>query len=219
MAMVAPRSGPDPVLDKNSFMASTYHPVHRAQRVWRYGAAMLAVVAMLSGCTPTRSQPESSPTPTPGVPLHTPSTSATIETDVAAVQEAVAAYRGMWDAYMRVLAAPDPDSPDLARYAAGGALMTLVNGVRMAEDQGLKGEGTFTVSPRVTEITPTSGPTKIGISDCVDTSRSRIVRASPGPPYSDPPGGRRLCLATVEQQADGSWKVTSFGLHEVGTCT
>ncbi|MEJ3741730.1 hypothetical protein WEI85_00310 [Actinomycetes bacterium KLBMP 9797] len=120
---------------------------------------------------------------------------------------------------MRVLGAPDPDSPDLARYATGTALKTLTDGVRDVRDQGLKGEGKFVLSPRVTEVAPASAPTKISIRDCVDTKQSRIVRASPGPPYSDKPGGPRLCQATVERQSDGSWKVTSFGLHEVGTCT
>jgi hypothetical protein len=91
--------------------------------------------------------------------------------------------------------------------------------VRDVRDQGLKGEGRFVVSPQVTEIAPASAPTKVGIRDCVDTAQSRIVRASPGPRYSDKPGGRRLCQATVQRQGDGSWKVTSFGLHEVGSCT
>ncbi|BCB74497.1 hypothetical protein GCM10022251_74180 [Phytohabitans flavus] len=134
------------------------------------------------------------------------------------MKAAVGAYRGMWDAYMRVLVAPDPDSPELARYATADALQTLRNGVRQVRDQGLKGEGKFVLSPHVTELAPASTPTKIEIKDCVNTAKSRIVRASPGPAYSDKPGGPSLCLATVERQTDGSWKVTSFGLHEVGTC-
>jgi hypothetical protein len=134
------------------------------------------------------------------------------------VQGAVAAYRGMWDAYMRVLANPDPNNPELARHATGNALKTLTDGVRDVRDKGLKGEGKFTLSPQVTEIAPTTSPTKIGIRDCVNTAESRIVRASPGPAYSDKPGGRRLCIATVDRQGDGAWKVTSFGLHEVGSC-
>ncbi|GAA0919054.1 hypothetical protein Vau01_096260 [Virgisporangium aurantiacum] len=135
------------------------------------------------------------------------------------MRDAVAAYRGMWDAYVRVLASPDPDSPELARYATGNALKTLTGGVRDVRDQGLKGEGEFTLAPRVTEVAPTTSPTKVGIRDCLDDSKARIVRASPGPAYSDKPGGQRLCLATVERQGDGAWKVTSFGLHEVGSCT
>ncbi len=138
--------------------------------------------------------------------------------DASAVQAAVSAYRGMWDAYMRVLATPDLDSPELAHYATGDALKTLVDGVGDVRDQGLRGEGQFVLTPRVVEIAPAKAPTKIGIRDCVNTAKSRIVRASPGTAYSDKPGGRRQCLATVALQGDGSWRVTSFGLHEVGSC-
>src|SRR5262249_42443348 len=163
--------------------------------------------------------PSSAGTPTPAVSLPATSPAPTSTDPAVAVQQGVAAYRGMWDAYLKVLGAPDPDSPELARYATGLALTILVDGVRKVRDQGLKGEGTFIVSPQVTEIAPASAPTKISIRDCMNTAQSRIVRASPGPPYSDTPGGRQLCLASVQRQGDGSWKVTSFGLHEVGTCT
>ena len=182
---------------------------------WAVPLAILAVTAGLAGCS-SRKAPET--TPSPPISLQAPS-SAPANPDGAAVQDAVAAYRGMWDAYMLVLGAPDPDSPELARYAAGNALKALSDGVRDVRDKGLKGEGSFALKPQVTEIAPATSPTKIGIRDCFDDSKARIVRASPGPAYSDKPGGRRLCVATVERQADGAWKVTSFGLHEVGTCT
>lgn len=182
---------------------------------WAMALVMLAAAAGLASCT-SEGSPEATPSPT--ISLNAPS-STPVSSDAAAVQSAVASYRGMWDAYMRVLAAPDPDSPELSRYAAGNALKTLADGVRDVRDKGLKGEGTFALSPRVTEVAPATSPTKIGVRDCLDDSGARIVRASPGPAYSDKPGGRRQCLATVERQGDGSWKVTSFGLQEVGSCT
>lgn len=183
---------------------------------WSRRLLFVAVAVTLAACDSASSEPDPSPIPhvSPGSPLPAVST----DPD-SAVQAADQAYRGMWDAYLRVLAAPDPDSPELARYAAGNALKTLSDGVRDVRDQGLKGEGEFILSPQVTEVVPADAPNKISIRDCVDTKPSRIVRASPGPTYSDKPGGRRLCLATVQRQSDGSWKVTSFGLREVGTCT
>ncbi len=185
---------------------------------WARRLAVFGLALAVAGCTPKPGAPKS--TPTPDVSLRPPSSSAaSTDPNVAAVQNAVAAYRGMWDAYMRVLAAPDPDNPELARYATGAALKTLTDGVRDVRDKGLKGEGAFILSPQVTEVAPASAPTKVGIRDCLNTAQSRIVRASPGPAYSDKPGGRRQCIATVERQADGAWKVTSFGLHEVGSCT
>jgi hypothetical protein len=182
-----------------------------ARLSWRMPLLVGAVV--LASCTSDPEPPRSSPTPS----LRPPSATPTTATGPAAVQDAVAAYRGMWDAYLRALAVPDPARPELARYAAGNALQTLVSGVREVKDRGLKGEGAFKTAPRVTDVAPASAPTKVGIRDCFDDSDARIVRASPGPAHSDPPGGRRLCIASVERQADGAWKVTSFGLRAVGT--
>jgi hypothetical protein len=191
---------------------------------WRYlvtareriaAALFLVFTTVVAGCQTDSPEPRQSPS----LPVTLPASSPAAPNAGDAPQAAVAAYRGMWAAYMGVLGAPDPDSPELARYAAGDALSTLVDGVREVRNNGLKGEGEFSLAPRVTEVAPATSPTKVGIRDCLDDSQAQIVRASPGPAYNDKPGGRRLCLATVERQSDGAWKVTSFGLHEVGSCT
>ncbi len=105
-----------------------------------------------------------------------------------------------------------------AAYATGNALKTLTSGLQSVKGQGLKGTGAVVVAPKVTAVSPASAPTDVSLSDCMDTSGTHIVRASPGPPYSDSPGGRRLATATVQRQGDGSWKVTDFGIRGVGTC-
>ena len=189
---------------------------HGGGRARRLGA--LALLALVCGCTTAPSTSEPSPPPTGATSPESPMTSSPADPKVA-VAEAVAAYRGMWAAFNTAMSIPDPELPDLRRYATANALTSLTVGVRSTKDRGLKGTGTFVVSPNVTEITPVGDPAKIGIRDCVDTSRSRLVRAVPGPSYSDSPGGRRLCLAEVQRQPDGSWKVTGFGLRAVGTCT
>lgn len=124
----------------------------------------------------------------------------------------------MWKAYQEALAIPDPTYPDLDRYATGKALDTLAKGLQSVKDQGLKGTGAITPSPQITSAAPATAPTDIEITDCLDTTTSHIVRASPGPAYSDPPGGHRRTLATVKRQPDGGWKVDSFGVQAVGTC-
>jgi hypothetical protein len=185
------------------------------QRVGR--CAAVALVLVLAGCTP---RPAPSPSAaTPPVSLRSPSPPPSpTDPRVGAVQTAVAAYRGMWQAYETVAQNPDPTQPELTRYAASTALQTITTGLKSLKDQGLKGTGSVVHSPQVTQISPVDAPTEIAISDCMDTSASRIVRAGPGPAYSDSTGGRRLCFATVQRQNDGSWKVTSFGVRAVGTC-
>lgn len=175
---------------------------------------VLIIPLCLIACS--RSAPEARHSSAPSASLRPPSPTTPA---ASSTQGAVVAYQGMWNAYLDALRNPDPHDPALARYATGAALKTLVAGVREVQDKGLKGEGEFILKPRIEEMEPASVPTKVRIRDCLDTAQSRIVRASHGPAYYDKPGGRRLCIATVERQRDGSWKVISFGLHEVGSCS
>jgi hypothetical protein len=170
----------------------------------------LAVTACRSGGAPQ-------PSPSPSLTLSAPSPSP-VDSAVAAVQAAVGAYQNMWVAYNTAVQVPDPNDPNLVKYASGTALKNLVNGLQSIKSQGLKGTGSVVTNPKVTAVSPTSAPTDVSLSDCLDTSGTHIVRAGPGPAYSDSPGGRRLTTATVQRQSDGSWKVTDFGIRGVGTC-
>jgi hypothetical protein len=123
----------------------------------------------------------------------------------------------MWRAYNTALSIPDPKHPDLARYADGEALSLLSTGIQETKDDGLRGTGDAKLAPEVTSAAPVDAPTTVEVSDCIDSSRTKLVRASPGPPYSDSPGGLRRATATVSWQP-GGWKVTRFVVQEVGTC-
>lgn len=127
------------------------------------------------------------------------------------------AYRGMWQAYQEAIAIPDPEYPELARYAQDSALEVLVNGLRSVQEQGLVGTGDVELNPRVTALILASTPPRTEIEDCMDTSGSRLVKQD-GSPYEDNPGGRRLATATAVQLADGTWKISGFAVRDVGTC-
>jgi hypothetical protein len=184
---------------------------------WILPLAALVSTMATAGCAGDPSVAVTAP-PTPPAVATPVATTTPPDPDVAAVAQAVIAYRQMWHAYDIALAVPDPNSPDLARYAASSALNVLTQGLNTAKSQGIKGTGSITVYPQVSEITPAKSPTKVGITDCLDTANSHLVRAGAGPTFNDTPGGRRLCLATVQRQPDG-WKVTDFGVRAVGTCT
>ncbi|MEV6932226.1 hypothetical protein AB0M46_48125 [Dactylosporangium sp. NPDC051485] len=180
------------------------------------GSVLLCLAA---GCS---TQKPAAPV-TPAAPSSAAAASSAAASDdpaaaAAAGRGALDAYRGMWRAYVAALTTPDPASPDLAKYATGDALKTLTAGIQSVKDQGLKGTGNVALAPKITAVTPTTAPTEIEITDCLDDSASQLVRASPGPAYSDEPGGRRLTKATVNRQADGTWKVSGFGAQQVGTC-
>jgi hypothetical protein len=124
----------------------------------------------------------------------------------------------MWKAYQDALAIPDPAFPDLAKHATGKALTTLTKGLQSVKDQGLKGIGSIVVTPKITGFSPANAPTNVEITDCLDDADSHIVRAGPGSPYNDKPGGRHRTTAAVDRQSDGTWKVSDFGVREVGSC-
>lgn len=185
---------------------------------WREGLFVVVVLTMLAaGCTSKTTPSESASAPAVSLPMSAPSRSPA-DVRAAAVQAAVAAYRGMWQAYNAAIEVPDPNNADLARYATGNALSGLVATLTSVKKQGLKGTGQLVLSPHVTGISPINEPATISVQDCFDDSGTHVVAASPGASYHDTPGGRRICVATVERQPDGTWKVTKFTLQGVGSC-
>lgn len=132
-------------------------------------------------------------------------------------QQAIDAYIGMQRAYLKATETADPNHPDLARYASGRALDVLRTGLESIRDRGLRGRGEATFRPKIESLEPADKPTKIGIRDCMDTSRTELYKAN-GDPYRDEPGGNCLVIATVEI-VNGAWKVTGFGVQKVGSCT
>lgn len=186
-------------------------------RAARRRAALLPaalVIVSLSGCGSSPASHEPAPV---SLPPFTHSSAASQDA-AAAGRNALDSYRGMWQAYQEALQVPDPGSSELARYATGDALDTLIKGLQSVKDQGLKGTGTVSLAPEITSVSPAAAPTEIDVTDCMDSSDSRLVRVSPGPTYDDSPGGHRRVLATVRRQPDDSWKVSNFGAQAVGTC-
>ncbi|MBT8228010.1 MAG: hypothetical protein HKP61_13395 [Dactylosporangium sp.] len=176
----------------------------------------LAGTVTMAGCS---SDPKEQPTPTPSVTLDASSAHASPTSPrQAAEQAALTAYRNMLKAYTDAGRTSDPQHPDLARYAAENALQVLVVGLESAKKDGLVTEGDMVASPEVADLQPPEMPTQASIRDCLDTTNSHLVKASPGgSPFTDTPGGRRRVTATVKV-LDGQWKVTTFYPYEVGTC-
>jgi hypothetical protein len=123
----------------------------------------------------------------------------------------------MWTAYQSAASTANPDDPALATYATGTALTTLTNGLKSIRDRGLVAKGQFVLTPQVTLLEPADAPKKIEITDCAD-STSFLLYRSTGELADDDPGGRRRILATAQDIGEGTWKVVSFGVREVGTC-
>jgi hypothetical protein len=124
----------------------------------------------------------------------------------------------MWDDMAVASEASDWQDPRLGQHATGTALTNITRGLYADKANGLITKGRPKNSPQVTFVEPPAVPNKVIIADCGDDSHWQHYRADTGQPANDGPSGRRQINAVVERQQDGAWRVTDFGIHEVGTC-
>lgn len=180
------------------------------------GAGALAAVAAACG-SGTISGHSVSGTPRTTPPTTIAPTSASSPGGVA-TRAAVTAYIGMWNDFAAAAAKSDWRSPKLGQYATGLALSTLSRGLYADHASGLVSKGNPTHDVHVSSADPATDPTTVVVSDCSDSTHALKYHVRTGRPANDAPGGRRLIMAIVREQPDGSWKVVDFGVHQVGTC-
>lgn len=169
---------------------------------------LLAGGALLMGaCDQASTQGTSSPDGTSVVQAANP-----------ARANAVSAYRAMWDGFAVAGTTADSGSELLGQHAAGAALDKLKRSLQSDREKGLVTRGKPVLDPKVSAADPADDPRKITITDCGDSTNWLKYRKDSGMLANDVPGGRRLIKASVEKQADGTWKVSDYGVHEVGSC-
>jgi hypothetical protein len=179
-------------------------------RAFRWLTLTVAAAAALAACNS-----QGAPDPivsSPPVLLPVPTESA------PPAEAALAAYRGMWQTYAKAGATADPAEPSLATYASGDALQVLQSGLEELRREGHVIKGAYISDPKVVEESPSTEPTTLTISDCIDTRDFLIYDAKTGALADDEPGGRRAVVAASGQGVDGRWTITEFGVQEVGSC-
>jgi hypothetical protein len=183
-------------------------------------ATVLVVTLFVSGIGGCKSgsqaaNPSGDSAPTSPTSIAPPSSASPADTAKAA---ALNAYDGMWRTFVTAAATADWQSSKLGDHATGIALTKLTRGLHSDHERGVvtKGEPTHTVV--VSTIEPQTNPVRVVLSDCSDSSGALKYRADNGQLVDNAAGGRRLINGVVERQADGAWKVSDFGVHEVGTC-
>lgn len=167
--------------------------------------------AMISACGSTPVTPASS--------THTSSSpSAAAAPAESARDKAINAYRQMWRDFAAAGKTSDWQSPKLSHHATGTALNKLSQSLYGDSYRGIVTKGEPILNPRVSTVEQPENPQKIIIADCGDSTNWLKYRADNGVLADDKPGGRHLINSTVEKQVDGSWKVSDYGVHEVGSC-
>src|SRR5262249_33341362 len=99
-----------------------------------------ATAVVLAACGPGSREPAPSSPPATSATSSAPSSAS----PTAGAPTALDAYRGMWKAYVDAIHIPDPNYPDLARYAQGDALAVFVKGLTSVQRDGLVGQGDVT---------------------------------------------------------------------------
>jgi hypothetical protein len=174
------------------------------------GLAMLAAAACSS---------RTSSTPDGAIGTTTPANTTTSHLSAAdsARQQAAAAYTGMWQQMAKADETADWQSPELAKYATGDALLVINRSLYTDHVNGLVSTGAPTSNPQVTKMEPPIDPTTVTVSDCGNDAQW-VKHKVDGSSYVDPPGGRRSITAEVKKQTDGTWRVTRFAVEGVGSC-
>jgi hypothetical protein len=169
----------------------------------------VALAVIVTGCGHDK------PVRTSGTPSGTSSRTPSASASGVAKDDALAAYRGMWNAYVEAAKTSDPDAPALRTYASDDALKLIVGALVTNRAQKKVVRGDLKIDPRATVTLAASAPTAT-VTDCVDSTRWLEYKASGGL-WDDKSGGKHRTTATVKSR-NGSWKVTSFTLEGSGTC-
>jgi hypothetical protein len=186
----------------------------RTIRIWVAVMTVTAVTACVSHPAKTTAAPAPSAHSAAASP--SPSPMASMEVEQAQVEAAIAAYRGLWNAYVANLSHPNPNDPALRQYASGDALKVFVSGLTSVKNQGLAGKGTLVLNPKQNDIELQDSSPLVGIGDCMDTAATHLYKID-GSSYHDTPGGHRRVAAQVRLIA-GVWKVTEIAVYGVGSC-
>jgi hypothetical protein len=197
-----------------------------ARGVAGYGARLVgmmvasATMLVLVSCSAHPDSDSRRNTPAPLASQTPPSATSTsvVSTMDIDEREALVSYRGMWRDFVTAGRTSDWQSAELGQHATGIALQNMSRGLYADYRNGVVTKGQPILNPAVSSVEPATGPTKVVITDCGDSTHFLKYDARTGRPVDDKPGGRQRINAVVGRQPDGSWKVTDYGVHEVGSC-
>src|SRR5688572_23417041 len=120
------------------------------------GVLLVASVLMGAGCSPSKSKDPQTKAPVP-------STSPSLGPRGIAERDALAAYRGMWNAFVEAGKTSDPDAPDVRKYSSDQALRLIVSSLYADREQSKVTKGELVLNPSVTEVKPVEAPTEVTV--------------------------------------------------------
>jgi hypothetical protein len=155
------------------------------------------------------------PAPVPSASAHGGLTTASRK--AMAEADAVAAYDGMWQAMAKAGEVPDPDAPEVRQYATGDALARVIGALVNYRENGQVTRGKPVSHASATSAKPADDPTEVTVDDCGDSTSWTTHNKATGAQISPDPRGRRHITAVVKK-VDGTWKVATFDIGDIGSC-
>jgi hypothetical protein len=128
----------------------------------------------------------------------------------------LAAYTGMWQAFVVSARTSDYQPGPLQPYAEGTALTLLTHALYVNHQQNVVIRGAPVLHPQVTQMTPASSPDSARVIDCTD-GRHWLEYSTSGRSVPGAPAGRHRVYAWL-RLFSGVWKVTYVVVEKPGTC-
>ena len=173
-------------------------------------AAIVASCCVAAGCARSPA----------GHGMASPSTSASARSTQSAGDpraQILAAYTGMWQAFVVSARTSDYQPGPLQPYAEGTALTLLTHGLYVNHKQHVVIRGKPVLDPKVTRMTPASSPDSARLTDCANDTHWREYSLS-GRKVSGSPAGNHRIYAWL-RLFGSTWKVTYVVVEKAGTCS
>ncbi|MFJ9574651.1 hypothetical protein [Streptomyces bacillaris] len=163
-------------------------------------AMITAVASVLTAC--------SEGTPAKPTATSSPSQSPAADPQAAAKAEVLAAYRSYWDAQVKAYAKASPLDTGLDKYAFDKALGKAESELVALKLNGNVIKGEPKLSPEVTAVSLEESPKKATITDCVDVTNWKLVKAKSGDEVKLPKERLTRFVTTVNVRTVGDkWMI------------
>ena len=184
----------------------------------RCAASVLAAGAIMVAASCNRassSRPDASTEPG-GTPV---SSGASSGADNAAPpgEQAMTAYRGMWNAFVAAAKTPSRPYPGLKRYAGGQALELIKTGLRAKAKAHVVTRGQLVLHPTIAKSVPRGHGRQIKIIDCVDDTHW-LEYTKAGRLASDSGAAGRHHTEALVDRKRSAWRVSTWFIEKAGTC-
>jgi len=178
-------------------------PVAPFRQVALAGGCLGAAALLLAACGGGGAASRAKAAPPRPASSTSPSISSTSSTPDPGAASVLAAYRAGWAAFEHALADANPDDPKLSATMVDPELQQVKANLLADQRQGMVGQGTFTLHPKVTALSTTSAT----VVDCAYSTAELVYKATgkPVPPVTPPENDGVTSTLVL---SGGTWKVS-----------